>query len=37
MGKIMAGELSAPKKRDLDITAAGMSIPAIIAGAGGEA
>jgi site-specific recombinase XerD len=35
--KIMAGELTASKKRDLDITVSGMVVPAIIAGAGGEA
>ena len=35
--KIMAGELTAPKKRGLDITVSSMAVPAIIAGAGGEA
>jgi hypothetical protein len=34
---IMADELTAPKKRDLDVTVSGMVVPAIIAGAGGEA
>ena len=33
----MAGELTALKKRDLDVTVSGMVVPAIIAHAGGEA